>query len=291
MSEPLEQGEGPPGPDDAFAEEALALVRERCQVVPVAALVLGSGLADAVTLEPCHQFAFETLPGFPLSSVPGHDGRLVIGEAHGVPVAVFFGRVHLYEGRGIGSTTLIPRLARALGAETIVLTNAAGGLDPSMHVGTLMLIEDHLNFMGHNPLAGWRYPGGVPAFVDLSDVYERGLRVLAGEIGRREGIRLDSGVYAAVAGPSYETSAERAFLALAGARAVGMSTVPEAVAAKALGLSVLGVSCITNVVGGSDSYEEVLQAASKAAPALQAILRGVLTALPDRASRAGEAPG
>src|SRR5207302_1554544 len=154
------------------------------------------------------ELAFQSLPGFPPSSVPGHAGRLGLGELHGVPAAVFQGRIHFYEGHGIGSTTLIPRLAAALGAGTIVLTNASGGLDPGMRVGQLMLIQDHLNLLGANPLWGWRYPDGQPAFVDLSAVYSRRLFDLAARAALEAGIEVLQGVYAALSGPTFETPAE-----------------------------------------------------------------------------------
>jgi purine-nucleoside phosphorylase len=189
------------------------------------------------------------------------------------------GRIHLYEGHGIAATTLITRLAAGLGARTLVLSNAAGGLDPALRPGQLMVIRDHLNFLGMNPLTGWHHPDGMPAFVDLSSVYDPKLRAVAEDVARAQGVAMASGVYAALPGPSYETPAETRFLAQAGAGAVGMSTVPEAVAAAALGLRVLGVSCITNAAGAESSHQEVLATARRGAEALQAILSGVLPRL------------
>jgi purine-nucleoside phosphorylase len=267
-----------PGPGDTFAQEGVAMIRKRTSLEPRLALVLGSGLGDAVSedVRPEEEVSYQDLPGFPAASVPGHAGRLVVGELYGVPAAVFRGRVHYYEGHGIGATTLIPRLAAALGAGTLILTNAAGGLDRSLKRGGLMLIEDHLNFLGVNPLAGWRFPTGEPAFVDISTVYDRELAALAEEAAEREGIDLRRGVYVALSGPSYETPAEGAFLGGAGAHAVGMSTVPEAVAGVALGLSVLGISCITNVAGTEATHEDVLAAARDASLDLRAILKGLV---------------
>lgn len=266
---------GRPGPGDTFTEESVAVIRERTPLEPRLALVLGSGLGDAVSedVRPVQEFSFKSLPGFPPSSVPGHAGRLVLGDLYGVPAAVFRGRVHYYEGHGIGATTLIPRLAAALGATTLVLTNAAGGLDRSLKRGKLMVIQDHVNFLGVNPLFGWRFPSGEPAFVDLSNVYDSGLIGLAEEIARTEGVELSRGIYVALPGPSYETPAEGAFLERAGAHAVGMSTVPEAVASTALGLSVLAMSCITNVAGTEATHEDVLAAAREATMDLRAILK------------------
>jgi purine-nucleoside phosphorylase len=267
-----------PGPGDTYAEEGCALVRGRSDIEPAVTVVLGSGLGDAVVadLVAKQEFAFQSLPGFPPPSVPGHAGRLVLGELYGVPAAVFLGRVHFYEGHGIGATTLITRLAHALGAKTLVLTNAAGGLDPSMRVGQLMLISDHVNLIGVNPLFGWRFPHGGPAFVDLSAVYDERMLRMAEAAAKREGIEVSTGVYAAVPGPSYETPAEIRYLATIGADAVGMSTVPEAVAAAALGMKVLGISCITDVAGTELTHEEVVEAATGAAPDLRAILAGAI---------------
>jgi purine-nucleoside phosphorylase len=270
-----------PGLGDTTVEEGVALIRERCELQPSVAVVLGSGLGDAVAgdLEGCHEFAYQGLPGFPVSRVPGHAGRLRLGELYGVSAAVFMGRIHFYEGHGIASTTLISRLAAGLGARVLVLSNAAGGLDPALSPGQLMLIRDHLNFLGVNPLTGWRHPDGTPAFVDLSSVYDPELRALADDAARARGVSMATGVYAALPGPSYETPAETRFLAQAGAGAVGMSTVPEAVAAVALGMRVLGVSCITNAAGAESSHEEVLATARTGAESLQAVLGGVLPRL------------
>jgi purine-nucleoside phosphorylase len=279
------EGRGPrPSPQDDLAEEAVAVVRERTRTEPTVALVLGSGLGDAVLddLVPEQELGFEAIPGFPASSIPGHARRLVIGELFGVPAAVFRGRVHLYEGHGIAATTMIPRLAAGLGAGVLVLTNAAGGLRSTMRPGQLMVLRDHLNFLGANPLAGWRFPDGTPAFVPLPSVYDPTLIGLARGAARDLGIELLEGVYAALPGPSFETPAETRYLAGAGADAVGMSTVPEAVAGVALGLSVLGVSCVTNVAGTSHGHQEVLVAAQGAARDLRDMLKAVFEALSGR---------
>jgi purine-nucleoside phosphorylase len=269
---------GRPGPADTFAEEGVALIRERCDAVPEFGLVLGSGLGDVVAgdVEPCHEFSFRSLPGFPPAGVPGHAGRLAMGRLYGRAAAVFFGRVHYYEGHGIAATTLIPRLCAGLGVRTLILTNAAGGLDPGLRAGQLMLIRDHVNLMGVNPLFGWRYPGGGPAFVHLSGVYDRELGSLAHAVAEAEGIDLAAGIYVALSGPSYETPAETAFLAKTGASAVGMSTVPEATAGVAVGLKVLAISCITNAAGAESSHEEVLATARRASADLRSILMGVI---------------
>jgi purine-nucleoside phosphorylase len=270
-----------PGPADTFAAEAAALVRERSVVRPQVAVVSGSGLREAVEehLEPDREISFQALPGFPPATVPGHAGRLVLGVLHGLPAVVFLGRVHLYEGHGIGATTLIPRLAAELGASTLILTNAAGGLRPSFHRGQLMLIEDHINSLGVNPLTGWRFPDGTPAFVELSRVYDPDLLALSEQVAAREGVTAARGVYVAMPGPTYETPAESEFLRRAGADAVGMSTVPEAVAGAALGMRVLGLSSITNVAGTAGTHEDVLEAGKAAAQGLSRVLAGVVPRL------------
>lgn len=268
----------PSGPDDGAVRDASELVRARTSVRPAVALVLGSGLGDAVAgdLAAEAEFAYGELPGFPSATVPGHAGRLAVGSLYGIPAAAFLGRIHFYEGHGIASTTLIPRLAAALGASVLVLTNASGGLNPSLRAGGLMLIRDHLNFLGASPLAGWRFEGGGPAFVDLSAVYDRDLRAAAERAAREEGVEVSTGVYVALPGPSYETPAETRYLAGAGADAVGMSTVPEAVAAVALGMRVLGISCVTNVAGSDATHEDVLASARAAASDLRRILARAL---------------
>jgi purine-nucleoside phosphorylase len=279
-----------PRPDDDTTPDAAAFVRERTTIRPVAAIVLGSGLGAAIGEDDLRAEAilpYAEIPGFPPPMVPGHAGRLTIGTLFGVPAAVFAGRIHLYEGHGTGPTTLIPRLASALGARTLILTNAAGGLDSAMHPGDLMLLTDHVNLMGVNPLMGWRFPDGTPAFVDLTNVYEAVLRSAVFAVAEDQGVPLASGVYAAFAGPSYETPAEHAMARGFGASAVGMSTVPEAVAAAAVGLSTIGISCITNVVGEPTNHREVLGAATGASAKLARLLAGILGTLSGEDGQAG----
>ncbi len=265
-------------PDDRSADAAAA-VAQRSSILPAVAVVLGSGLGAALgpdALRADATIAYADLPGFPRASVPGHAGRLTVGSLFGVSAAVFAGRVHFYEGHGMAAATLIPRLAAALGARILVLTNAAGGLESDMRPGDLMLLSDHINLMGANPLTGWRRGDGTPAFVDLTHVYDPGLRQAALAVAQREGVRLRTGVYAAFPGPSYETPAEHAMARTLGASAVGMSTVPEAVAAAALGLRTLAVSCVTNVAGEPTSHQEVLAAATAASANLARLLAGIL---------------
>lgn len=271
MSSPM----GVPGPGDDLDVRGAEIVRARAGHAEVAlGVVLGSGLADAVAedLEVRAEVGFEELPGFPPAGVPGHAGRLAVGELYGVPAAVMFGRVHFYEGHPMSVVTLPARLLHRLGVRRLVVTNAAGGLDPEMPLGLLVLIRDHINFMGANPLMGWRYPDGAPAFVDISTVWDPAAREVFADAAAAEGIEVREGVYAAVSGPSYETWAETTMLSRLGADTVGMSTVPEAVAAAALGMRCVGISCITDVAGTELTHEEVVAVASRAAPSVRRLL-------------------
>ncbi len=264
-----------PSPGDGIPEQIADAIHERTALQPVAGVVLGSGLSDAVEAvrsasgDGGIEIAYADLPGFPPPSVAGHAGRLWIGEVDGRALAVFQGRVHYYEGHGMAMASLTSRLSAELGARTMVLTAAAGALDPSIPAGSLVVLRDHLNLMGMNPLLGWRMPDGSPAFVDVSDVYdpelaEAALASARADLAERGNSHVREGVYAALSGPSYETPAETRMLNGLGATVVGMSTVPEAVAARALGMRVLGVAFATNAAGVEISHEEVL-AASKAA--------------------------
>jgi purine-nucleoside phosphorylase len=268
------------GPGDTFPEEGAALLREKISVDPMIALILGSGLGDAVSdIEAEVDLPFTSLPGFPAPSVRGHPGRVVIGRLSGVATAAFLGRVHFYEGHPMGVVTLPVRLSAALGVRTLIVTAAAGGLDPSLRPGTLVVGADHLNFLGENPLRGWRDDEGGPLFVDLSAAYDPELADLALSAAGEEGLPVSRGVYAAMPGPTYETPAEVAFLRSAGATVVGMSVVPEVVAAAALGIRCLGLFCVTNEVGPAVRHEEVTEVAAAFAGRLAGVLRRVLRAL------------
>ncbi|KAB2674700.1 MAG: purine-nucleoside phosphorylase [Verrucomicrobia bacterium] len=255
-----------------------ALVRRRSPVRPRLALVLGSGfggVAGAVTA--ASRFAFRDLPGFPVGRVPGHAGELILGEWQGIPVAVLAGRAHHYEGFDFAEIGHPVRVLAALGVETLLLTNAAGGIHPRLLPGTFMAIADHINFMGTNPLRG-PVPPGRERFVDLSAVYDAGLRSALKGAAKDCGVPLREGVYLAVPGPSFETPAEiRAFRTL-GADAVGMSTVPEAIVARQCGLRVAGLSCITNAAAGlgdgTVSHAEVLEMARTVSDRATALVGG-----------------
>lgn len=247
-------------------------------VTPRLGLVLGSGLgALADSVENATAIAYRDLPGFPVGSVAGHAGRLVLGTLEGTPVVVLQGRAHLYEGIPAGDLAVPTRTVGALGAETIVLTNAAGSLNPEAGPGELMALTDHINLMGANPLMGPNDDAIGPRFVPLGDAYDLELRAGMRAAAEAEGVALHEGVYLAVAGPSFETPAEiRAFKVL-GADAVGMSTVPEVIVARHCGLRVAAVSAITNLAEGLGaealSHEHTLENAKVASEKLQRVLR------------------
>jgi purine-nucleoside phosphorylase len=271
-------GPGLPGPGDDLAAGAAAVVRARSDLVPRAGVVLGSGLGPALgeSLEGTAAFTFSDLPGFPPSGVPGHDGRLVLGRLAGVPVAAFFGRVHFYEGHGMDVPALLPRLAKELGADTMVLTAAVGGLVPTEPAGTVVIVRDHLNMMGVAPLRGWRYPDGMPTFISTTGVYDEELRELALERARAIGVPASVGVYAAMSGPAYETPTEVAMLQDAGATVVGMSMVPEALPAAALEMRVLGICSLTNAFGEHVEHDEVVRVSNETAAAVGRLLVDLL---------------
>jgi purine-nucleoside phosphorylase len=256
-----------PSPADDLAERGAAVVRAACGLEPSLGVVLGSGLAPALgdALETEAAFDFTELPGFPATGVPGHEGRLVVGRLAEVPVAAFFGRVHFYEGHGMDAPALLPRLTHALGARTMILTAAVGGLQEGLPAGTVVVLRDHVNAMGTAPLRGWRFPDGMPAFVPMADVYDPTLRALAMERGAALGVAVAEGVYAAMSGPAYETPSEVRFLRTAGATVVGMSMVPEAVPAHALGLRVMGLCSVTNALGEDIEHEQVVRVANRTA--------------------------
>jgi purine-nucleoside phosphorylase len=281
-----------PSPGDGVPEGIVEAIRERTPVVPAAGIVLGSGLGRAVEITgeiagrtEGLEISFSELPGFPPPSVPGHAGMLWVGELGGSPVVVFRGRIHYYEGHPMALASLTSRVSALLGARAMVLTAAVGALDTTLAPGTLVILRDHINTMGENPLRGWRMPDGSPPFVDLSRVYDEELASAAvkaargvfdtGAVGDLRA-SVAEGVYAAVSGPAFETPAETAYLRRAGGTVVGMSMVPEAVAARALGMRVLGLSFVTNIAGASVSHEDVLLASNTAAEVVGRVLVEVL---------------
>jgi len=250
---------------DISYQTAAARLKKLSPLRPTLAIVLGSGFHHVLSeLRVEKKISYAKIPGFPVPSVSGHAGELYFGRLGGTPVLVLSGRAHFYEGHSMERVTFAVRALAAFGIRDLLLTNAAGGINPDFRRGDFMVLTDHINLMGTNPLRGDPVPG-LPRFVDLTQVYDVKLRALLFRAGKICGLKLQRGVYLAVNGPSYETPAEiRAFKRL-GADAVGMSTVPEAMAARQCGLNVAAVSCITNLAAGISkgklSHAEVLETA------------------------------
>ncbi|HAM72871.1 MAG TPA: purine-nucleoside phosphorylase [Verrucomicrobiales bacterium] len=249
-------------------EKAAAWLWKRSPLRPALAVVLGSGFARvAREVVPDAIVPYGDLPGFLPSTIPGHEGRLVIGHLAGAPVYLLSGRAHYYEGHSMETLTQPVRALAAAGVQALLLTNAAGGIHRQLRPGSFLSISDHINLMGANPLRG-EVPPGRTRFIDLSQVYDAALGRLMLRAARAVRVRIRSGVYLAVSGPSYETPAEIRAFASMGADAVGMSTVPEAIVARQCGVRVAGLSCITNLAAGRSprplSHSEVLEAGARA---------------------------
>jgi purine-nucleoside phosphorylase len=261
--------------------EAADVLRARLGGVPELAVVLGSGLGGfADELGDARTFPYETIPHWPRSSVVGHAGKLVVGTRSGKLVAALSGRAHYYEGHSLDAVTFAVRVMGRLGVTRLVLTNAAGGVNTSFEQGALMVIDDHINLLGANPLSGPNDERLGPRFPDMTEVYSARLRALADSVAAQAGLVLAHGVYVAVSGPSYETPAEIRFFRKIGADAVGMSTVPEAIAARHMGMEVLGLSCITNMAAGVLPqplvHDEVMETARRVRSAFVALLDGII---------------
>ena len=244
---------------------------------PSAFLISGSGLAELAS-EPIASLSYEPIPGFPRASVAGHGNELVLQEVGGKLVLAMSGRFHLYEGHTAQEVTFPVRLARALGIETLVITNACGGLNPDYRAGDIMLIEDHINLMGANPLIGPNDPQGT-RFPDMSDPYTRQLRELALQVASENRMTIRTGVYVGVTGPSLETNAEYKVLRLIGGDTVGMSTVPEVIVAVHAGMKVLGFSVVTDLCVPpvrAVTFEEIMHNARLAEPSLNKLIRGCI---------------
>ncbi|MDP8925082.1 MAG: purine-nucleoside phosphorylase [Chloroflexota bacterium] len=270
--------------------EAASTVRGRLGMAPRVGIILGSGLGPlADDVDDPVVVAYDEIPHFVPATVPGHAGQLVAGTLEGVPVAVMRGRVHYYEGYSLQQVTFPVRMLRRLGAEVLIITNAAGGLHSEYRPGDLMVLRDHINLMGLaglNPLVGADEPELGVRFLEMTDPYDPDLRLRARRIGAQLGTRVYEGVYAAVAGPTFETRAEMSFLRIVGADAVGMSTAPEVTVARHERMRVLAISVITNTADPAQvedevSHEGVLAVAEHASPALRAIVRGVVRSLQD----------
>lgn len=276
-----------------FEQAAVAVdhIRARSLLSPAIGIILGSGLgafADRITEAVAIPFA--EIPYFPKSTVPGHSGWLVIGTLKGVPVAVMQGRVHAYEGYSPQEVTFPVRVLGLLGVKTLIVTNAAGGIRPGLKQGELVLISDHINFTGRNPVAGENDERFGPRFFDMTKAYSKKLRSLAASTAEGLGFTLKEGVYICVLGPSFETPAEiRAFHAL-GADLVGMSTVQEVIVARQMGIEVLGISCVTNLAAGIQteplSHEEVMETGRRVADQFTHLLTALVPAIQQGSSRA-----
>ncbi|HET9000912.1 MAG TPA: purine-nucleoside phosphorylase [bacterium] len=270
--------------DRARIDEAVAAIRRRTGIpFPQLGIILGSGLgslADAAATDVVIPYA--DIPRFPVPNASGHPGRLVVGRLEDRPVIMMQGRVHLYEGYTSAEVTLSIRVLAALGVRILIVTNAAGGITRRFRPGDLMVITDHINFTGTNPLIGPNDEALGPRFPDLSGAYDPDLVVLALRAARDEGVPVRQGVYLAVSGPSYETPAELTMMARWGADAVGMSTVSEVIVARHAGIRVLGISAITNVAGGAEppSHEAVLRAARDLEPHFIRLIRRIVRDLP-----------
>ena len=252
---------------NATPQMAAARLKKGSRLRPTLAIVLGSGFHHALTeLRVAKKISYAKIPGFPVPSVSGHAGELYFGHLGKTPVMVLSGRAHFYEGHPMERLTFAIRALAAFGIRDLLLTNAAGGINKKFHAGNFMVLTDHINLMGTNPLRGPAV-SGLPRFVDMTQVYDPKLSALLFRAGKSCNLRLQRGVYLAVSGPSYETPAEIRALARLGADAVGMSTVPEAIVARQCGLNVAAISCITNLAAGIGkeklSHAEVLETAER----------------------------
>lgn len=271
-------------------EQAVAFLISRCPMRPRLGLVLGSGLGGfAGELNHAIELPYAEIPHWPVSTAEGHAGRLIFGRLEGLELAVMAGRAHLYEGYRPDQVVFGVRVLGRLGVRTLVLTNAAGGINPAFSRGGLVLISDHINLQGANPLVGPNDESLGPRFPDMTEAYSAELRRTAQQVARELGIPLPEGVYAAVLGPSYETPAEIRFLRAIGADLVGMSTAPEVIAANHMGMRVLAISCVTNMAAGLGpgrlSHREVLETGEMVRETLVRLLKALLPRL-----AAGEPP-
>jgi purine-nucleoside phosphorylase len=262
-------------------EAAADAVRSRTPEVPEIAIVLGSGLGDfAGSLTDAVTIPYAELPHWPASRVIGHAGKLVVGKTGGRTIAALAGRVHLYEGHDGGRVAFSIRALGLLGVKTLILTNAAGGVNTGFAQGALMVIDDHINLTGHNPLVGENDERFGVRFPDMTEVYSSRLRGMADKAGKAVNLALPHGTYAALMGPSYETPAEIRYLRTIGADAVGMSTVPEAIVARHMQIEVLGISCITNMAAGvlpqPLDHSEVMETAARVRGQFIALLEAII---------------
>ena len=268
----------------ARVQRAAEFVREQITDVPEVGIVLGSGLGDfAESLRDAARIPYADIPHWPASAVVGHAGRLIAGATGARRILALSGRAHFYEGHSMQVATFATRVLGLLGVRTLLLTNAAGGINLSFKPGTLMVIDDHINLMGSSPLIGANDERFGPRFPDMTEAYSKRLRQVADEAAAARGATIAHGIYVALHGPSYETPAEIRYLRTIGADAVGMSTVPEAIVARHMGMEVLGISCITNPAAGVLPkplvHDEVMEVARRVRGEFSALLEGILERL------------
>ena len=278
--------------NDEFTQAAYAarFIATKSPIKPVVAIVLGSGLGEfADELQDAVRIRYQEIPHFAPSTAVGHAGQLVLGKIGAWPVAIMQGRIHLYEGYSANSVVFPMRVLAGMGVRAAILTNAAGGINLEYGQGRLVVIKDHINLQGQNSLVGAEDPRFGPRFIDMTEAYARSYRQLAQEAGKRLGIQLAEGVYAAMLGPSYETPAEIRFLRTIGADLVGMSTVPEVIVARQMGIKVLAISCVTNMAAGVTdqpiNHQEVLEIGRKISGQFKALLRDVIPVIAQDAAK------
>lgn len=270
----------------AALAEAVGAIRRRTRFEPEVALILGTGLGASLVagMEVAEAIPYEELPHFPLCTVDTHAGRLLLGELAGKRVVAMQGRLHRYEGYSLQQVTFPVRVMGLLGARTLLVSNACGGMNPLWRKGDVMLLDDHINLLGDNPLIGPNLDELGPRFPDMSEPYDRGLQALAEKVALELRLPLRRGVYVAVTGPNLETRAEYRMLRTMGADVVGMSTVPEVIVARHMGMRVLAFSIITDLclpdALAPVDIQEIIEAANQAEPKLEALVRGVLERLP-----------
>lgn len=265
-------------------EEALEAIDKKIEVKPKVGLILGSGLGDlAEEIEDAVKIKYTDIPHFPLSTVPGHAGQLVIGKLHGADVLAMQGRFHFYEGYSMKEVTFPVRVMKGLGVDTLIVTNACGGMNPDFSPGDLMIIDDHLNMTGTNPLIGANEESLGPRFPDMSRAYNPDLIAHAEACADRLDIELQKGVYAGITGPSFMTPAELKMLRTLGADAVGMSTVPEVIVANHMGIRVLGISCVTDMAIGDEleplTHEQVVATADRTKPKFIRLVQEIVSGI------------
>ena len=272
-------------------EEAAKFIASKNPVKPSLAIVLGSGLggfADEMT--GAVRISYNDIPHFARSTAAGHAGQLVLGKIGACPVVIMQGRIHLYEGYPVQQAAFPMRVFARLGVRAAILTNAAGGINLDYGQGRLVVIKDHINLQGQNPLVGAEDERFGPRFIDMSEAYCKSFRQMALDAGKRLGVELAEGIYAALLGPSYETPAEIRFLRTIGADLVGMSTVPEVIVARQMGIKVLAISCVTNMAAGildqPIHHEEVLETGRRIAGQFKALLREVIPRMAEEVTKA-----